>query len=422
MSVAIVGIGGAIGLAGAAATGYAAYSSSNSADKSSASANRLSQEDLAWQKERYATSKNHFRWQKDQARVDFQKATDRGEEVVGEARAQNKQYQGESDYYKHKADTYESTMEDFQTAGGQFMGRAADYEKQMEAHFGDFIDNFQTMLGTNDTAMADFQRRYGPLMDNVADGIVETQKFTANQFSAQGREQLSLDAETLSKTMNNQLASRNMGRSGMSIESERRLASDTMNQARSIDVNAQQQATQLNNMQEQQRNQNLNSLNQMQGMQQGLFDQRVGLQGQYGQGFQQMGNNMGQLSQQQIQQGQLMYNQGNTMGNMAGNYYGASQNMFGRGFASMNNAQNNIGNLYGNRASQNLGATNSFYNGVQAPNAANAINSLNNQASSQRADAAGYAQAAGTALSNVDWSSMGGKTAQPATAAGNTTR
>jgi len=280
----------------------------------------------------------------------------------------------------------------FQGQSEMYGMKAGEYEKAMGEYFDGFLDSFAPMLAENEGAMMDFQRRYGPLMDNVTEGI---KTVSATNLAAQGREQLSLDMETLTGNMNASMASRNLGRSGISVESERRLASDAAQQARSIDVNSQQQAMQL-------QGQGIQTLNSMQNMEQGLKDQRLGIMGSQGQAHQQIGQSYGNMSQ---------------------NMYGASQNMFGRGFGAINNANNNLANLYGQAGQNRINQQNSFYSGVAAPNSAGLINSYNNQSNSHQADAGGYMQFAGTAASKVDWGKLTGAGAANANAglAGNTT-
>lgn len=353
---------------GAAAIGVAgSVYSSNKASKAAGEANDTAEADLAEQKRRYDEAKKFLGQQGVTGEAEWAKAQDYANQGLGLAQGQSDMFQRQSEMYGVKAEEYESAMTDY---------------------FDSFLDSFGPMLEENADSMNDFQRRYGPLMDNMTESIKQV---SAAGLSAQGREQLSFDAETLGKNMQSSMVSRNMGRSGVSVETERRMAGDMAQQARAIDVNANAQSLQL-------QGQGIQSLNSMQNMQQGLADQKLGIMNQQGVAHQQVGQ---------------------AYGNMSQSMYGASQNMFGQGFAGVNNANNNLTSMYGqmgqNRINQQMG----FYSGMQTPNASNLINSQNNMASSYQADAGGFAKLAGTALGNADWSSLNAsKTQAPGTTGG----
>ncbi|RLC85896.1 MAG: hypothetical protein DRI37_07540, partial [Chloroflexi bacterium] len=201
----------AVALVGAAAIGVAgSIYASNKADKASDKANATAQLDLEEQKRRYNEGKAFLQGQGLQGEEEWTKAQEYADQGMGLAHTQSSTYQRQSDKYGMKA---------------------GEYEDAMGKYFDGFLDSFAPMLAENEGAMMDFQRRYGPLMDNVTQGIKDT---SAASFAAQGREQLSLDMDTLTGNMNASMASRNMGRSGISVESERKLASDAAQQARSI--------------------------------------------------------------------------------------------------------------------------------------------------------------------------------------------
>jgi len=279
------------------------------------------------------------------ADTELQMARGLAAEAKNVAYMQSDMYQRESADYKQRADIASQTMQEY---------------------YDNFLGGFQTMLGENTSAMQDFNQTYGNIMDNVKQGIMDV---SSAQLSATGREQLSLDMETLGKTFDNSMASRGMARSGMSVEADRRMAMDAAQQGRAIDVNANQQAIQL-------QGQGLQNLNSMYGIQSGIQDQRMEILGQQGQANQAVGN---------------------TYGNLASQFYGASSNMFGQGFGAVNQSLVNEANIYQSTGQSRLNAVNSFYAGVPLPSANSVMTGLQMQAdqSSDGTDWGGIAQGAG---------------------------
>jgi len=353
MAIGIAGVGAIVS---AGASIYSSKKAGDAADKSARTANLEYVRDA----QRYDEAK---KWLGDQGAL--------GQSEIDQSRLYGEQGM---EYAQQQSNAFQEMS---QTYGAKGEGA----EAAMGAYFDEFLQGFEGMLAENEGALQDFNRRYGPIMDNVAQGI---QNVSAASLSAQGREQLSLDVETLGKNFQASMANRNMGRSGINVEAEQRMAMETAQQARAIDVNSHQQSMQL-------QGQGIQNLNSMQSQQQFLQNQRLGIMGSQGQANQQVGQ---------------------AYGNMAQNYYGAQQNMFGRGFGAVNNANVNLANQYGNIGGQRVNNETSFYTGMQPANANNMINSYNNQANNYQADAGGYMQAAGTFLGNTDWGNFG-KTGAP---------
>ncbi len=281
---------------------------------------------------------------------ELQMARNLATEAKNMAYEQSYMYQAESADYKQRADIASQTMQEY---------------------YDDFLGGFQTMLGENTSAMKDFNQTYGNIMDNVKQGIMDV---SSAQLSATGREQLSLDMETLGKTFDNSMASRGMARSGMSVEADRRMAMDAAQQGRAIDVNANSQAIQL-------QGQGLQNLNSMYGIQTGIQDQRMNILGQQGQANQAVGN---------------------VYANQASQFYGASANMFGQGFSAVNQAYVNEANLYQTTGQSRLNAVNSFYAGVPLPSASNVMQGLTSQATGEGGTNWGaVAQGVGTVVGGI---------------------
>ena len=385
---------GAVVVAGASV--WAANKSSKSADKASNAASNAAQLDRAESAARYKNAEGHFDEEGAKGEDNFNSAIDSADQSLTESVRQNQLYQGESSDYKNMA---------------------KNYENKMLSSFDKFLDNFGEMFDTNAEGMKSFESRYGPIMDNMSQAISDNEKsfrmandISGDSLASQGREQLSQDMSTLQSSMTESMAARGIGRSGILVESEQRLAASGAQQARAIDVHAEEWARQQNkdaNMFNQQANQfdrqhqfnQIQSLNGMQGMEQGIRDQKLGIQGQVGSAHQALGGAYGMQSS---------------------NFYNASQNMFGKGFGNVLNAQNNKTNLYNGMATQRVGARNSFYSGVAAPNSNAIISSLNNQANAHQADAGGFMKLAGTALGSVDWGKTADyfKTTSPTTSTG----
>ncbi len=377
-----------VGLAGAAGAIYSSKKSGDASDSAAAS----TAEQIAWEKQQYFIGADKMEMAGTVGSALWQQGSNIGYDTLLRAQQQSAMYQTESADYKQKADIATQTM---------------------QGYFDNFLAGFDTMLNENasnradvqgwgsdaraigEANLADFNRTYGNIMDNVKQGIMDV---SSAQLSATGREQLSLDMETLGKTFDNSMASRGMARSGMSVEADRRMAMDTAQQGRAIDVNANSQAMQL-------QGQGLQNLNGMYGIGQNIqqFNQNVN------QGYQNM--ELGVMDQRMNilgQQGQANQAVGNTYGNMASQFYNTSASMFGQGFGQELQAANNLSNMYTSLGQSRLESFDSFYSGVGKAGGAGVSTALSNQATNYSnsavgysKDAAGWASLAGTAMGGL---------------------
>ena len=108
-----------------------------------------------------------------------------------------------------------------------------------------FIEAFKDAEDINDISMDTFSRRYGQIMDNVKQNIMNVSQ---ERLAASGREQLAIDAKTLGANFDQEMVRKGMGRSGITVESKARMAMEVSKQGRQIDVNSYDQANQLQAM------------------------------------------------------------------------------------------------------------------------------------------------------------------------------
>lgn len=280
----------------------------------------------------------------------------------------------EYQYEDGRSKSLQSSMEIAGMLGAPAMTNATAYTSEAEeVDFSEFLLSFEEAINTNEQALTEFNRRYGSIMDNVADSISQ---ISADKIAAQGREQLSLDAETIRNQFTEQMASSGIGRSGMSTEMEMRVQADVAEQARAIDVNSEFQANDL-------RNSGVQMLNSMEGLQQGIY---------------QRGENIYQNQAAGQLQGAITDANNLTQVNM--------QNAANKTNVSMANANAaNQGALaaYSMRSSallSGLNAQNSFYSNTAMPGTAGVNNASNVQTSNYNADAAGYMKTAGNLFSS----------------------
>jgi len=341
----VFGIGSAAGAV--ASAGAAAYAADKQYEALS--------DKLDWSKETFGIGKEHMDGQDMWGTLELQRSWDYLNQGLGEAKGQNSAYQGESADYRSRADAAQN---------------------QMQSYYDDMMGNFNDMSINNEQAVSEFSRRYGPIMDNVKQGIMDVSQA---RLASGGREQLSMDMETLGKTFDNSMAKRGLARSGLSIEADQRMQAETAQQARAIDVNSYAQAQQL-------QGQGIQQLNSMNNIYSGLQQQRQGIMGQ---------------------KGQAMQGIGNTYGNISNSQFGRSASMFGRGFGAVNTSYGNLANLWSQSGMNRINASNSFYSGVGQQGNANVANAYGNQATAYGSDAAGFGSFAGSLVANDTFSSGG---------------
>ena len=258
--------------------------------------------------------------------------------------------------------------------GAPSMASAHAYTSEAtEIDYSAFLASFQEAIGTNEQALTDFNRRYGPIMDNVADSIAA---ISADRIATQGREQLSLDAETVRNQFTEQMASAGIGRSGMSTEMEMRVQADIAQQARAIDVNSEQQASTL-------RNAGVQTLNSMENIQQGIFAR---------------GENLYQNQASGQLQGAITDANNLTQVDMQN-----ATNQTNVSMANANSANQGALAAYSMRSSallSGLNSQNSFYANTQMPGTSGVSSAMNAETSNFNADAAGYMTTAGNLFSS----------------------
>ena len=405
MSVAAVGISGAVALGGAAVSAYGSYKASQAQGKAMEQSNAMAQADLAFRKEKYAYADSYMQ---------------NGANAVSNAEVgQALGYIGQSaqGYSAHgySAQGYSATIVDL---GSLEKGKTYTSENIL-ADFDTFLEGFKEAIGENTKALDDFNRRYGNIMDNVADGII---KVSQERLSASGREQLMIDSDQMRKDITNRLNVANLNRSGINIELQQRMDMDIEKAARKIDVDSYGQAAGL-------QAQGIQSLNSMFAIGSQIQGRREGLYGMKAQaGLQNEQFNTGQANQtsrfnasQEQQSSQFNAGQSNQMMGMnaqmenSAKAFTASAHDQAAAFTASahnqaaafkaqahNNAYGAAAQMMGNRAQSRLTAANSFYAGVGMPNASGAIQTSNNLAALQGQNAAGYAQAAGN-LAGKAW-------------------
>jgi len=186
---------------------------SNAASKqANAQANQL-----AWEQEQYQESKD---WFTNGAQEGFDKAVDTLKFGAGGCAS------------AALATAYDAQSYDMKS----FMSEA--YKTELDG----FVEAFKDAENMNNLSMDTFNRRYGQVMDNVRQSILDVSQ---ERLAASGREQLALDAKTLSQNFDQEMARKGMNRSGMSVEMENRMAMEVSKQARAIDVNSYAQANQM---------------------------------------------------------------------------------------------------------------------------------------------------------------------------------
>ena len=278
--------------------------------------------------------------------------------------------------------------------------------KAVLADMDSFISKFKTALGDNTQAMQTFERRYGPIMDNVADGIM---RVSQERLSASGREQLSLDRDTIMKDMDQRLATAGINRSGINVEMSDRMNMDFNKQSRKIDVDSYSQAGQL-------QAQGTQTLNSMYGIGENIRGRREQMNTMFGQGMLQgemansqvqTGVNVGNAQRQtqvdvgnaQRQTGMSQHNSQVQTSVSLANAGGANQNaMFNAGVA--NSQAGAIGNMLAGNASRRQNAWLAFNSGAAQSNGVS--NAYQNQADAAGKDAAGWGSFAGTMLAKSD--------------------
>ena len=204
-----------IGIGSAIVGGIGSINAANKADKANSN-------QLAWEQEQYANAEKYFEGSQgglQEAKDIMRFGVKSGGGCAGAALAQA--YDAKS--YDMKAYMAES------------------YQVELDG----FINAFKDAEDINDISMDTFSRRYGQIMDNVKQNILDVSQ---ERLSASGREQLALDAKTLSENFDQEMTRKGMGRSGISVESKQRMAMEVSKQARAIDVNSYDQANQLQAM------------------------------------------------------------------------------------------------------------------------------------------------------------------------------
>ncbi len=391
MSVAAIGIGGAV-MAGA--TAYSAYKGGQAADKAAGA----SAADLAFQRDQFDYSKQNFEMANSyfdqrgsQSNQDFNTAVGFGMQSYGTAKAQ-------SQAYNQFAGGILSGDIGGEIGGATGTGFSATAAK---VDFSGFLNSFSDAMVTNGEALETFNRRYGPIMDNVAEGI---ENVSQARLSASGREQMSLDMETMGNQFKSQMAASGMGRSGMAVETEQRMAMQAMEQGRAIDIAAYEQAGVL-------QAQGVNTLNSMENQRQGIYQRSENIDQNKGQGLLQGAmTNASNATNASIataaNKTQASISNANMANQMDANKLSIAANMFGRGFNNELQASNNVGNLFSNRSNTNLNAQNAFYGNMGMPSATGVSNAYQNSAAQSQADAGGWMQTAGSLLGSDAGQSM----------------
>jgi len=177
-----------------------------------------------------------------------------------QSRAQANQLAWEKDKYNDAKDFFTSdkgNISNFGTSSGcsaailaqSYDAKAYDMKAYMaeayQTEMDGFLSSFKDAEDINDISMDTFSRRYGQIMDNVKQNILDVSQ---ERLAASGREQLALDSKTLQANFDQEMTRKGMGRSGISVESQQRMAMEVNKQARAIDVNSYDQANQLQSM------------------------------------------------------------------------------------------------------------------------------------------------------------------------------
>ncbi len=374
-------------------TAYSAWNANNSANKAEDAADAQ----LAFEQEQYQVSVDYFTGQ--QAGVDD--AYNLGLQTLN--------------HHTHQA-TASSASASFAQA---FMAESYDMEAFMaeayKVELDAFIETFAQAEQMNHEAMDTFNRRYGLIMDNVKQGILDVSQ---ERLAASGREQLALDAKTLGNNFDQEMAAKGMGRSGITVEMEGRMAMEVAKQARAIDVNSYAQAQGL-------QAQGIQSLNSMTGIEQDIAGRGEAIQNNLAQGYlnasmqdaslatnvsMQNANNLTQASQVNATNATnvSMTNASNATNVSMTNASNATQTSISNATnatnTSISNAQLasaqqlNIASMYHDKWELGQNAVNSFYSGQPGSGVSSALES---QATQYQSDANGYAGVAGSAVESL---------------------
>ena len=374
--MSVFAIGGAV--IGAAGSIY----SSNKQAKAAGKAADVSKEQLEWEKEQYAKAETVLTQENGFSADNFQAGLHNIKYGMG-----------------HQATASHSTA-----YGGQAVESKSMDAKAVLADMDSFINKFQEALGNNTEAMETFERRYGPIMDNVATGIMNVSQ---ERISASGREQLSLDRNTILKDMDQRLSSAGLNRSGINVEMTERMNMDFNKQSRKIDVDSYGQSVGL-------QAQGTQTLNSMYGVGENIRGRREQLNAGFAQG-----NLQGEMANAQLgtntnignanrwtQNNQFnannktsvsMTNAGNrTRVSMANAAADTNMSQYNAGVKNTQGAA--AANVHLGMAQRQQSAYLGFHSGVETPNAAPLANAYQNQANAAGQDAAGWGSFAGSIL------------------------
>ncbi len=359
-------------IAGAAVVGaIGSYSSSKKASKSAS-------KQLNWEKQMYTQSSNYLTGQMPGANVAFDSAIDTLKFGAGGCASAALATAYDAEAYDMKA----------------FMATA--YEVEMDG----FIQAFKEAEDINSISMDTFNRRYGQIMDNVKQSILDVEQ---GRISAGGRQQLAIDATTLAQNFDQQMVKKGMSRTGISVEMEKRMAMETAKQARDIDTQSYEKANVL-------QSQGVNTLNSMTAARENIAARGEMIEQNKAHGIltaemqdaalktnvdMQNAQNKTLASQVNAQ------NRTNVSITNATNRTNVSmQNAANLTNASLTNAQIasnkqlSLANLYAQKWSTSQNAINSFYSGQPGAGVSSAYAA---QTAQYSADAAGFATAAGWA-------------------------
>ncbi len=370
MSAAYVGAAAAVGSV------VQGIGSSHDAERAAERSADFAEVQYMQQMDNYWKSKEYFNRQEQQATRDFDTAVGHAQTSQGLAGQQSQAY---NQYAQDMMGGMDTALSKEGTANAS------------KVDFSGFLSSFQAAMVNNEEALETFNRRYGSIMDNVVEGI---NNVSQARLSSGGREQLSLDMETMGDQFKSQMAASGMGRSGMAVDMEQRMAMEALQQGRAIDIAAYEQAGTLQAM-------GINSLNSMENMRQGIYQRGENIQQNQGQGMLQGAttdasnrtsasiSTAGNLTQANI-------SNANNANALDRDRMNIAANMFGRGFQGELQASNNLGNMYLSQANTAQGAQNNFMNAQAFPSSANVSNAYQNQSNQSNADAAGYMQTAGS--------------------------
>jgi len=339
--------------------------SANAASKQA----RAQANQLAWEKEQYQESKD---WFTDGAQEGYDQAVDTLKFGAGGCAA------------AALATAYDAQSYDMKS----FMSEA--YKTELDG----FIEAFKDAENMNNLSMDTFNRRYGQVMDNVRQSILDVSQ---ERLAASGREQLSLDAKTLAQNFDQEMIRKNMNRSGISVEMENRMTMEVSKQARAIDVNSYAQANQM-------QAQGVQALNSMTAQEQQIAQRGENIQQNKAQGIlnakMQDANLLTQTSnsnaarQQQASQINATNRTNVSMTNASNRTNVSMTNATNKTNVAMNNAriasskQLALANLY----SSKWNAANNFYAGNPGAGVSSAYGA---QATAAGQDAAGWGSIAG---------------------------